>query len=144
MHLRNAFVRMMALSSMVTVSMVAQKTTAELVGTVTDTTGAVVPGAKISVSNESTGIRRDSVSNELGYYTIALLPPGEYRIAVGKEGFRPVTRTGVALQVDQVARIDFAMEVGTITEAVEVMGNVTKVDTHTATLKEVVDQRRIQ
>ena len=80
----------------------------------------------------------------MGYYTIALLPPGAYRIAVSKEGLRPVTRTGIALQVDQVARVDFSMEVGSVSEAVEVTANVTKVDTHTATLKEVVDQRRIQ
>lgn len=136
--------RVCVLFAAVSVSLLAQRTTAELMGTVTDTTGAVVPGAQIAVTNESTGVRRTSASNELGYYTIALLPPGAYRIAVSKEGFRPVTRTGIALQVDQVARLDFAMEVGTVTEAIEISANVTKVDTHTATLKEVVDQRRIE
>ena len=144
MYLRSIMARTFALLAIFTASLLAQRNTAELVGTVTDATGAVVPGARISVSNESTGLRRDSVSNDLGYYTIALLPPGAYRIAVSKEGLRPVTRTGIALQVDQVARVDFSMEVGSVSEAVEVTANVTKVDTHTATLKEVVDQRRIQ
>ena len=121
-----------------------QRTTAQLTGTITDATGAVVPHAQLTATHESTGLQRDSVSNELGYYTIPLLPPGTYRIAVKVPGFRPITRSGVVLEVDQVARVDFALEVGTLAEAVEVTANASRVDTQTATLKEVVDQHRIR
>src|SRR5690349_9620654 len=122
----------------------AQGTTGQITGLVTDATGAVVPKAEIVVVNEATGIRRNAVSNELGYYTVSLLPPGSYRISVRKEGFRPVDRAGITLEVDQVARIDFSMQVGALSERVEVTANASRVDTQTSTLKEVVDQRRIQ
>lgn len=121
-----------------------QRTTAQLTGVITDATGAIVPGARIAVINEATGIRRESESNQLGYYTVSLLPPGSYRMSVQKDGFRTINRTGITLEVDQVARIDLAMEVGTLAEVVEVTANASKVDTQTSTLKEVVDERRIR
>ncbi len=121
-----------------------QRTTAEVGGTITDSTGAVIANAQIAVTNEGTGIKRDATSNGLGYYTVPLLPPGNYRIAVQNPGFRPITRTGITLEVDQAARIDFVLEVGAVAESVEVTADASKVDTQTVTLKEVVDQRRIQ
>ena len=122
----------------------AQRTNAQLTGVVSDATGAVIPRAEIVVANDDTKIARNTVTNQLGYYTVPLLPPGNYRISVRKQGFRPIERTGITLQVDQVARIDFAMEVGTFAEAIEVTANASKVDTQTSTLKEVVDERRIR
>jgi hypothetical protein len=122
----------------------AQRTNAQITGIITDATGAIIPNADIVVTNEATGIKRNAASNELGYYTVALLPPGKYKVAVRKDGFRLLTRTGITLEVDQAARIDFSMEVGSVAEAVEVTANASKVDTQTATLKEVVDERRIR
>ncbi len=118
--------------------------TAQIAGRVTDPTGAVIPGAEIAVNNEETGIRRETNSNELGYYSVPILPPGKYRVSVHKDGFRPITRTGMTLEVDQAARIDFVMEVGLVSESVEVTANVSTVDLQTATLKSVVDERRIR
>src|SRR5215471_4885245 len=69
---------------------------------------------------------------------------GNTRSQFRKDGFRLLTRTGITLEVDQAARIDFSMEVGSVAKAVEVTANATKVDTQTATLKEVVDERRIR
>ena len=122
----------------------AQGTTAQITGLVTDATGAVVPKAEILVSNQATGIKRNTASNQLGYYTVSLLPPGSYRISLKKEGFRPIDRAGITLEVDQVARIDFSLQVGTLAEVVEVTANASRVDTQTSTLKEVVDERRIR
>jgi hypothetical protein len=121
-----------------------QRTTGEIAGAISDSTGAVIARAQITVTNEGTGIKRDTVSNELGYYTVPLLPPGNYRVMVQNAGFRPITRTGITLEVDQAARIDFVMEVGAVAETVEVTANASKVDTQTVVLKEVIDQRRIQ
>jgi hypothetical protein len=120
-----------------------QRTSAEITGVLSDASGGVVPGAEIVVTNEATGIKRKVDSNELGYYTVSLLPPGSYRLAVTKDGFRPIEQTGITLQVDQVARFDFVLTVGATAQAVEVMADASKVDTQTSTLKEVVDARRI-
>src|ERR1035437_3503825 len=121
-----------------------QRTTGDIVGTITDSTAAVIIKAQITVTNENTGIKRDAASNELGNYNAPLLPPGVYRIMVQSPGFHPVTRTGITLNVDQTARIDFVLEVGAVSESVEVAANASLVDTQTVTLKDVIDQRRIQ
>src|SRR5881397_3783745 len=86
------------------------QTTAGLTGTITDASGAVVPGARVTVTNVDTGVKRDAASNESGLYQFPLLQPGNYSIAVQREGFKAVTRDGVRLEVNQVARIDFLMQ----------------------------------
>jgi hypothetical protein len=103
-----------------------------------------VPGATVNVVNEDTRVTRETKTNELGYYAVPFLQPGRYRITVRKEGFRPLSRSGISLEVDQAAQVDFVMEVGTVSETVEVTGAVSAVDTQTATLKAVVDERRIR
>lgn len=132
------------LISLAPVLCLGQRTTAQLTGTIVDATGATVPKAQVTAVNERTGIKRESLANDLGYYSVPLLPPGRYRVAVEARGFRLINRGGVELEVDQVGRLDFTLQVGTLAEAVEVTGSVSKVDTQTATLKEVVDERRIR
>lgn len=124
-------------------TLLAQRAT-QLTGRITDPTDAVVPGADVTVTNEDTGIRRETRSNELGYYVVPLLQPGRYAVTVQKQGLRPIRRSGITLEVDQAARVDFVMEVGTVTETVQVTANVAAVDTQSATLKEVVEERRIR
>src|SRR5512139_2650655 len=101
-------------------ALVAQSTTAEITGKVTDASGASVPGAAITVLNVDTGTKRDTSSNEAGIYSAPALQPGNYRVTVQKEGFRPVSRSGITLTVDQVSRIDFRLEVGGVSETVDV------------------------
>lgn len=120
-----------------------QATTAQLTGEIRDATGAVIPGAKVTVTNADTGIAHHAVSNDIGTYTAPLLPPGNYRIAVEREGFKPVTRTGVTLQVNQTARVDFVLEVGAVTEAVEVSGTVALLAQETSSLGQVIDNAKI-
>jgi len=91
--------------------LLAQRTTAEIVGTITDSSGGTITQAQVNVINQDTGIRRGVSTNELGNYSVPLLPPGSYRITVQYQGFHPVTRTGITLAVDQTARIDFVLEV---------------------------------
>src|SRR5437879_6134014 len=121
----------------------AQRTT-QLTGRISDPTDAVVEEADVIVTNQDTGIRRVTKSNELGYFVVPLLQPGRYEVTVQKSGFRPIRRSGITLEVDQAGRVDFVMEVGSLTESVQVNANVAAVDTHSATLKEVVDERRIR
>lgn len=118
---------------------------AQVTGRVSDQTGAIVQGAQIIITNISTGISRESVSNDEGYFTIPLLKPGEYRVSVRKEGFKPLAQSGVVLQVEQVARLDYTLETGAVTETVSVTANTAAaLETETSSLGKVVDQQRIQ
>lgn len=116
---------------------------AQITGRVTDTSDAVVPGALIEVTNLGTGTQRSIRSNAEGYYTIPLLQPGRYRLAVQKEGFRPVVRDGVGLAVDQVARLDFALQVGTLAESINVSAEAPLVDSSGATVGTVIENKRV-
>jgi len=102
-----------------------QTTMARLAGLITDSSGAVVPGARVKATNLMTGIERSATSGELGYYTIPLLEPGQYELTVQKEGFRPITRSPVTLDVGQMLRIDFVLQVGTVAEQLTVTAEVT-------------------
>ena len=114
-----------------------------ITGRVADPSGAVVPNAQVAVTNEATGARWSAVSNDSGYYTVPLLEPGAYRIRVEGAGFKPVVRAGVRLQVEQVARIDFALELGAVAEAVEVSGEAPLVESQTSSLGQVVNNKSI-
>ncbi|MCL5745851.1 MAG: TonB-dependent receptor [Acidobacteria bacterium] len=121
----------------------AQSDTAQIVGRVTDASSAVVPSAQLSVTNEETGIKRETISNESGNFVVPLLPPGTYRIKVEKTGFRPLIRSGVVLQVDQVARIDFVMELGAVSESINVVAEVPLLSSETSSLGQVIDHQKI-
>src|SRR6478735_3051184 len=86
---------------------------ARISGRVTDASGSVVPGTSVVVTNAATAAERKVTTNEDGYFTVPLLLPGEYLIAVEHAGFRPISRSGVTLKVDQRAELDFVLEVGT-------------------------------
>src|SRR3989442_8430198 len=112
-----AEVRILVLTGVAVTALLAQRTT-QLTGRITDATSAVIPGADVTVTNEDPGIRRQTKSNELGYYVVPLLEPGRYSVMVEKPGLRPIRRSGITLEIDQAARVDFAMEVGTVSETV--------------------------
>ena len=89
----------------------AQNPTATLVGTVRDASGTVVPGAKLEARNTDTGNTRNSTSDDKGEFTIPNLVPGPYEVTVSKAGFRSVRETSIVLLVDQIARMQFRLEV---------------------------------
>jgi hypothetical protein len=117
--------------------------TARITGIITDTTGAVMTGVQVTVTNVDTGVSRRTASNEQGNYSISFLQPGRYRATAQAPGFKPLTRDGITLAVDQVARIDIVMEVGELTESIEVKTEATLVDSSNATLGVVVENRRV-
>jgi len=122
---------------------VLQAQNAQITGRVADPSGAVVPSAEVSVTNVDTGDRRSTSTNEQGYYTVLFLIPGNYQVQVQRQGFRAASRTGVRLQVDQVARLDFTLEVGGVTEAVDVVGAAPLVESETSSLGQVVNNKSI-
>src|SRR5262245_5026318 len=108
--------------------------TAQITGVVSDPTGAVVPGAQMTIVNTGTGVKRNSVSNDSGNYTVPLLDPGNYELTTTKDGFRPISRSGITLHVGQVARIDLVMELGSVSEAVQITGEAPLVESETSSL----------
>ena len=117
---------------------------AQITGTVTDTSGAVVVDAYLRVTNTATGQVREIRTNETGNYTVPFLVPGVYAVRAEREGFKPLTRSDVLLQVGDVARVDFKMELGAVTEAIEVHGGATLLNTENAVVGTVIENRRIE
>ena len=121
----------------------ARAQTALITGRVTDASGAVVPATSITVTNVATASDRKVATNEDGYYTVAQLLPGEYRVTVEHPGFKPVTRSGIILDVDQRAELDFALDVGSISERIEVNAAATQLNTIDASQGQVIENKRI-
>ncbi len=117
--------------------------TAQITGRVTDRTGGVIPGTVITSMNVATGSERRVTANEVGYYTIPQLPPGEYRIKVEYAGFKPINRSGITLEVDQRAEINFVLEVGGVTEQIEVVADTVQLNTVDGSQGQVIENQRI-
>ena len=124
-------------------SVFAQAPTAELSGTVTDSSGAVVIGAGITVTNEGTALKRSAKSNHLGLFTVPLLPPGRYRVLVQQSGFRPVERTGLTLHVNANVQLDFSLEVGALNDTITVSGETPLLETSQSSQGAVIDNAKI-
>ncbi|MBM3785758.1 MAG: hypothetical protein FJW30_15455 [Acidobacteria bacterium] len=131
------------LSFFLAVAAYAQSTAGQITGLVTDATGAAVPGAALEVQNVDTGISHTGQTNEQGAYRFPFLAPGVYRVRVEKQGFRAVNRSNVRLQVDQVAQLDFALEVGSASEAITVEAAAPLLEQSTSALGQVIDNSKI-
>ncbi|MGH9657521.1 MAG: carboxypeptidase regulatory-like domain-containing protein [Bryobacteraceae bacterium] len=117
--------------------------TAQITGRITDPSGALVPGVDVLVTNAGTGDRRDAASNDQGYYTVPFLVPGDYQVQVQKAGFKAALRSGIRLQVDQVARLDFSLEVGGVAESIDVTGTAPLIDSETSSIGQVINNKSI-
>lgn len=97
-----------------------QAVTGSLVGTVTDSSGAAVPNAKVSLAETRTGIAQNTTSNQSGNYSFPSLPPGNYRVEVELQGFRKAVKSGIDVLVNSTVRADLEMTPGAVTEVVDV------------------------
>jgi hypothetical protein len=122
----------------------AQAGTSRISGSVTDKNGAVVEGSKVTVTNEATGVAVTQVTTSGGLFSFASIPPGTYTITVEQSGFKKVVRTGTKVEVDSPLAISIPMEIGDVAETVTVVGNAVEVQSNTATIGNVVDQRTIE
>lgn len=118
--------------------------TARLTGTVTDNTSAVVAGVEITITNTGTGVERKTLTSEQGDYTFPFLAPGDYRITVQKEGFETLNRDNLRLEVNQTARVDFTLSVGSITETVEVTAGTPLIESDNSAIGQVVETKAIE
>ncbi|MBM3813849.1 MAG: hypothetical protein FJW20_19655 [Acidimicrobiia bacterium] len=124
-------------------SLVAQNVTGTISGLVMDPSGAVVPSVNVTAINTGTSARFQTVSDSTGLYALRLLPAGLYEVTAEVSGFKKYETRGIRLQVNEIARLDITLAVGSTGETITVSSAAVTVDTTTATLKAVVDQKRI-
>ena len=121
-----------------------ESTTGSIVGVVRDETGAVIPGAAISLTNKGTGAQRTALSSETGDFSIPGLLPALYDIRVQMSGFRAYMVQGLELKINQVVRLDVRLGVGQLTESVTVSGGAVLLETETSAVGQVIDQERVR
>jgi hypothetical protein len=115
----------------------------QITGVVTDSTGAVVPGATIKAIEVGTGLARTTVADSDGRYVFPNLRPTAYEVTAENTGFRAFRRSGISLLANQSLTINIPLEVGSVTETVTISGAAIQVNTTTSTLSEVVDNARM-
>lgn len=122
-----------------------QAITGDILGTVRDATGAVVPGAKVALTAMDTAVRWDAVSDDAGNYLFAQLKPGRYSVQASQKGFQTGTVSNIDLLVGQRPRVDITLQVGALTQSVEVSaGGVQQLETQTSSMGQVVQETAVQ
>src|SRR5437899_1170529 len=145
LHVFGRFVTLIfALIALGTCLSVAQTSTATILGTVKDTSGALVPGVSIMVKHTESGLTRNVVSGERGAYTVPLLPVGAYEITTAMPGFKQQVRSGINLVVGQEAVVDLTLEVGAAAETVTVSEEAPLVNTTTSSTSGVITEQQIK
>ena len=114
-----------------------------ILGTVQDSTGAVIPGASVAVINEGTGATRNLVTNAEGQYTANLLQNGQYTVEAESDGFSKSVTTGIVVLVNQTVRTDVVLQIGEVTETVEVTSTVPLIQTDTSDVGQVVEEKQV-
>ena len=126
-----------------TSSVVAQKITGDISGTVTDSSGAVVKGATVTATNNATGESRNATTSDAGFYRIVELPPGVYKVTASASGFKTATREA-QVSISLVTQSDFQLQVGRVSETVQVEDVAPLVETSEDRLSTLFDSRRVE
>jgi hypothetical protein len=135
-------IRIVLLLSILSASAFAQGTVT-IFGTVTDKSGAVVPGAQITVTQPATGLSRTANTDDQGNYILTQLAAGTYNLRMEAQGFKSFLLETIQTQVDENRRVDAILEVGQVTESVSVTAEIAQVETRSGAIREVVDSKRI-
>src|SRR5439155_7759835 len=136
------FLLVLCLVSFGVISAMAQ-TFGEVTGRVTDPSGAVIPGASVALTNVNTNAVRNVVTTEAGAYTFTSIPPGFYRLRTELPGFKAAASEPFEVQVQQVVRLDMVLQLGQISETVEVAATADLLQAETATVGAVVENKII-
>jgi hypothetical protein len=130
-------------SMLLAVCSLTAQTTTTLYGTVSDKSGASIPNAQVTAVNSGTNLSRTAVSNTEGQYRIEFLPVGEYTVEISAAGFKKSVEKGIVLQVNVAARVDAALDIGTMTEEVNVTASAPLVNTQNAQIGRSVENAEI-
>jgi hypothetical protein len=125
------------------VSVFAQGNTGAILGTVTDSSGAVVPAAKVVVSNLDTGVTSPTTTDDVGNYSLRFLQPGRYKVEAEAGGFKKAIRPDIVLDLAREFRVNFVLEAGGLTETITVSGGAALVETETGTISSTVEARQV-
>ena len=121
----------------------AQLDRATVTGTVTDASGAIVPGVHITIRNTANGGKFETISSSIGQYTQAGLPIGDYELRFDAQGFKKLTLSHVNLQAGDVARLDTKLDIGSVTESVEVTAQSSRLQTDTPEVSAALDGKAL-
>jgi carboxypeptidase family protein len=138
------FIILLALSATPTAPLVAQAVTGTILGTVTDATGGVMPGATVTLKHEGTGQTRTIVTDSGGEFTVPALQTGKYTLSAELSGFKTITLSGIDVGVDQRVRINVKLEIGTVSESVTVAGQSPLVQISSSELGTTVSEEQIK
>jgi len=125
-------------------SMTFAQSTATLQGTVTDPSGAVVSGARVTVRNQATAFERTAQTDDAGNYQVASMPPGVYRVEAHAQGFGPQVVKDLTLEVSRIVVQNFQLKIGDVTQQVDVTADAQTVETATITVGQVINQKTVQ
>ncbi|MBI2817180.1 MAG: TonB-dependent receptor [Acidobacteria bacterium] len=137
-------VRLMVAALSLSLCVYAQVTTGTISGAVHDSSGGAIPSAQVVILNESTGISRTLQADAAGRYSAPSLNPGRYRVSASLQGFQTGLRSGIQLTVGREAIVDFELQVGQVTERIEVTGEAPLVQTTGSAVSYLVDDRTIR
>jgi len=121
----------------------AQTATGQITGTARDASGAVMSGVKVVITNQQTGLTRETKTGGNGEYVIPLLPVGVYVVTGEQTGFKTAIRSDVTLTVDQIQRVDLALAPGNVSETVEVQANALALDTGSASVGQTITEKQV-
>ena len=144
MMIRRIWVWFFALCVLITLPDVSGQTfTGTITGIVTDPNAAAIPGAKVTARNEATNDTRSTVTGGDGLFIFSQVPPGTYEISAEMQGFRKSIQTGAVLRVNQTLEMNIAMQLGEVSQTVEVSAGVTLLDTQSANRAVTLDQQAV-
>lgn len=143
-HLNFRFSVILLLTLSLAAPALAQEATGRVVGTVTDSQGAAIPGTRIVVRNIGTNVDSETVTNDQGFYQVLHLPVGTYTVTAEHEGFTKVITAAAPLDINQSLRMDMHMRVGSVKETVQVQADTAQVETLNAVLGGTVTGKPIQ
>ena len=121
----------------------AQTTASTLTGVVKDASGAVVPGAKLQVANEASGVAVSAAANEAGLYRVIGLIPGSYRVEVEAPGFQKMVHPGITVQISQTLQVDLTLQLGNVQETVNVSSRTPVLETQSSSVGQLVERQMI-
>src|SRR6476661_9279320 len=136
-----ALVTLLVVVALTPVLCFAQDVTAAITGRVTDPSGGAVPGAKVTAIDTQRGTTWPTVTNGDGVYSLPRIPVGTYNVTVENQGFQTSQQSNVTLQLNQVARMDFQLQVGNVSQSVEVTSAAPILQTEATQLGQVIDSR---
>jgi hypothetical protein len=138
------FTHLCGLICLFAVGLPAQESRGQIIGRVSDPSGAVIPAAAVRAVNTGTNVATNATTSETGDFTLPFLVAGEYEVTVEVQGFKRFQRKGIAVRIQDSVSLNVTMQIGSNTESVEVTTESPILESSTASMGQVVDQRRIQ